>query len=791
MADNESNVIQLDDEFDIFQDVVKKEETPKEEKPKSILEKLLKLSRRYKKITILVAFFFGVFLIAIIFLISHLLIKDEVAPPPTTIAPVQEVVIEKGGDLIADSKGLDLLIQKANFLYTSGYKLEALDIYGKISNYSEKLSNYNLGVAQMQEKAYEEALQSFQKAIELGEDRVISSLNAAVCSLHLKDSLKFKYYIDLAQTYLPYAGNIPLYSYLYGLVHYYQGNYLEAISPLIHQSSPYYKEQNDYLLASLYTYFQRDYQAIDVLSKYNAEPKNWLNLSLLYARIGDYPQAHQLLTQYIEAYGKNIQTEFPLALIKLKLTQFESAGKIFANYAKEDLIAQNPYPIKIALKDKFFDINVAQKRFWTRFNDSKLNSYKFLFYFAPYQVFDAKEVFNIIQEGEININIENLQEAKEVLLRGKTISRVNRNIAQAIIESINGNIRNANALLKAVVEKYPNHSILHYNLGLNYAQMGDYNNGYHHFLRSFHLNPKDIKAGIFALICANLTNRNAERLGADIEKEITNMQENKAESQFILALLNFTRDGIPQPLDLELLKESKSSIYYALDFAQSVILRDQESLIRSSSELVKLMPNDPITNLVYLLSLNYNDNPKELSLKLQDYFKNDKIYKESIYYGPAVVREFYIGIAHIVGTLHYVEQDLDFRLISEQKDARGVIQALALTYIYLQEFEKAFTLYNSLIDDFKEEDPQTLFLASVAAIGAGYAENATALLQLSKLESPTSRETKIALGILYLQEKNFHAASRQFTTIGNDKHPSEYFDFKIDSKNLLEGVDMN
>ena len=789
MAENEENVIHLDDDFDIFQDVIKKDE--EEEQKPSKLDKLLRFSRRHKILTAIAAFFFGVLLVTLIFLIAHLFKSEEKAPPEAKIEPEKELTIEQGGDLIVDSRGLDLLIKKANFLYTNGYKLEALDLYGKISNYSEKLSNYNLGVAQMQEKAYSDALNSFQKAIDLGEDRVISSLNAAVCALHLGNHLQFKYYINLAQAYLPYAGNIPLYSYLYSLTHYYQGNYLEAISPLVHESSPYYKEKNDYLLASLYTYFQRDYQAIDVLSKYDADSKNWLNLGLLYARIGDYSQAHQLLTQYIDAYGKNIQNEFPLALIKLKLTQFEGAGKIFAQYAKDDVIAQNPYPIKIALKDKFFDINIAQKRFWDKFNDSKLNSYKFLFYFAPYQVFDAKEVFNIIQEGEININIENLQEAKDVLLRGQTISRVNRNIAEAIIESINGNIRNANMLLKAVVEKYPNHPILHYNLGLNYAQMGDYNSGYKHFLRSFHLNPKDIKAGIFALICANLINKSDERLGANIEKEITNMQVNKAESQFILALLNFTRDGIPQPLDLELLKESKTPIYYALDFAQSVILRDQESLIRSSSELVKLMPNDPITNLVHLLSLNYNDNPKELSLKLQDYFKSEKIYKESIYYGPAVVREFYIGIAHIVGTLHYVQEDLDFRLISEPSDPRGVIQALALTYIHLQEFEKAFTLYNSLIDDFKEEDPQTLFLASVAAVGAGYPENAIALLQLSKLESPTSREAKIALGILYLQEKNFHAASRQFTTIGNDKHPSEFFDFKIDSKNLLEGIDIN
>ncbi|PKT82386.1 hypothetical protein BCM33_06470 [Helicobacter winghamensis] len=118
--------------------------------------------------------------------------------------------------------------------------------------------------------------------------------------------------------------------------------------------------------------------------------------------------------------------------------------------------------------------------------------------------------------------------------------------------------------------------------------------------------------------------------------------------------------------------------------------------------------------------------------------------------------------------------------------SRGVIQALALTYLYLQEFEKAFTLYNSLIDDFKEQDTQTLFLAGVAAVGAGHLENATALLQLAKLEAPTHYETRIANAIIYLQERNFNAASMQFGMLGDSKILSKYFDFKIDTQQLLQ-----
>ncbi|MDE5591336.1 MAG: hypothetical protein K2I63_00025, partial [Helicobacter sp.] len=58
-------------------------------------------------------------------------------------------------------------------------------------------------------------------------------------------------------------------------------------------------------------------------------------------------------------------------------------------------------------------------------------------------------------------------------------------------------------------------------------------------------------------------------------------------------------------------------------------------------------------------------------------------------------------------------------------------------------------------------------------------DNAAALLQLSKLEAPTNYETRLANGLLFLQEKNFHAAASQFSIIGDVQQQSDYFDFKI------------
>ena len=783
----EGDVIQLDDNFNILDDILKKEAEP--QKPEGKVAKLLEYFSQHKKIAAVLLFLLGLLLLAFIFLVGIFLTKEHKEPQQadTAITPPKDFMINQSRELITDAENLEALIKKANFLYTNGSKQEALDLYGRISNYSEVLSNYNLGVAQMEEKAYAEALKSFQKAIDLNEDRVISALNAAVCSLRLGEPLKFHYYLQLAQTYLPYSGNLPLYSYLYSLVNFYLGNYLEAFSSLLHRNSSYYQEESDELLAAMYTYFNNNYKAIEALSNNATDAKNWFNLALLYARVGDYPRANSLMLQSIDAFGSTQEKDFALLLIKMKLPEYGQASRISSKYANdENALNNNPYPIEITLRDEFFNVDVAQKRFWESFSGQKLNAYKILLYYAPYKVFDAQEAFNVIQEGGINIHIENLQEAKEVLVRGQTISRVNRNIANAILETLNGDIRNANALLKKAVETYPNHSILHYNLGLNYAQMNDFDLAYRHFLRAFHLNPSDLHAGLFAMIAAKLTYRDTMRLEEDVGKEIASFNGDALEREFAQALLNFVRDGIPYPLELLEEKKSNVAIYYALDFAHGVQLNNQSLLIKSAESLKHIMPRDPVANLLALLALNYRDDPKALSLKLQQYYQDKNINKDAFYYGASVVREMYVEMAHIIGTLHYVEQDLDTRLITEQKDVRGVIQALAFTYLYLQEFEKAFTLYNSLIDDFKEQDTQTLFLAAVAAVGAGHLENAAALLQLAKLEAPTHYETRIANAIIYLQEKNFNAASVQFGMLGDSKIISKYFDFKIDTKQLLQ-----
>lgn len=134
----------------------------------------------------------------------------------------------------------------------------------------------------------------------------------------------------------------------------------------------------------MYAYFNNNYKAIESLSKNATDAKNWFNLALLYARIGDYPRANSLMLQSIDALGGNQEADFALLLIKMKLPEYGQAAKISSKYANnEGALKSNPYPIKITLRDEFFDVNVAQKRFWESFNGQKLNAYKILFIMRP------------------------------------------------------------------------------------------------------------------------------------------------------------------------------------------------------------------------------------------------------------------------------------------------------------------------------------------------------------------------------------------------------------------------
>ena len=59
-------------------------------------------------------------------------------------------------------------------------------------------------------------------------------------------------------------------------------------------------------------------------------------------------------------------------------------------------------------------------------------------------------------------------------------------------------------------------------------------------------------------------------------------------------------------------------------------------------------------------------------------------------------------------------------------------------------------------------------------------------MQISKIESATNFEARYALGLLYQEGKNMKAATQHYDKIANTDFESEFFDFDIDTSDLLD-----
>ncbi|MGP1580964.1 MAG: tetratricopeptide repeat protein [Wolinella sp.] len=788
--ENESgNVIRLDgEENDLALEVgaPKKEQSKESEERLGFFPRFLQKVRQDKRYLFasIAGVLFLVFGIVILVVSFGGETEEEAQESPSTLEGERKILSSITLDnRPVDVSSLEMMIKKANLLYMQGERGEALNLYENISSFSESLSNFNLGVAQADEKNYERALASFQKAIESGEDRAMSAVNAAMCAFWLNNQPLYHYYVDLAEAYLSDSAALPLYPYLYALVQYYKGHYFEAISPLTHFQNTHYSSEVDHLLSKLHLYYGDNQNALRFLER-SAKSEDFLDLALLYARIGEYRNAQTYLIRQIEHGDKTPTPYMALALVDNKLGNLADVAAVLDKYTGEDeQEVASIYPIKTRLKEELFDVHEAQKRFWQDFSTRRLIAYKILFYYAPYKVFDADQALLFIRQGGVNMLLNDIEEAKDVLVKGSTISKVNLNIARALKEVLRNNTRAANELMKAVVQEYPNHAILHYNLGLSYAQMGDFDNAYRHFLRSYHLNSRDILSGIFVMVSAQLTFRDYGRVAESIGSELEHSE--LEERGFLLSFLGYFQGN--QGGALEWLEHSKQpkSIHLALDCVMAMQSKNKERMIEATKRLKEQQPDDLVAALLGFLAQNYGDEVQDLSLKAQYFYREPTTSLNALYYGPALARELYVHVGYNIGALRRVQQLLDDKLVSERGEMRGILQSLALTSIYLREFEKAFVLYNSLIDELKERDSQTLFLASVAAIGAGHHENAIALLQLAKLEAPTNYESRYALALLQQQAKNLKAASIQYAAVGNIGFESEYFDFEVDSSGYL------
>lgn len=732
-----------------------------------------------KKIIIITAVALGIILL---FVLVMLLSSPSKKSTTESLSVISEK-LEDNQNIPMEKSKVENLIAKANYLYSSGSKQEALLLYEQIAQYSESLSQYNLGVAQLKDEQYSLALQTFQKAINNNENRCVSAINAAVCSLHLDDKEAFRYYIDMAYAYLPNEINSPLYSYYYALINYYNHNYLEALSALKNRKSDFYQREQDVMASKINVLFDNNYDALEAMES-SLTSNDTFSMGLLYARVGDLTLASKYFEDSLSKNIEPIRSHLALALVNLKAGKIYTASKQIKNVT--DMFEEEVYkfyPIKVKLKESLFHPEGAQTRYRNISNKGKSLTYQKIFYFSPYKVFDADQTISYIRKGNANIFIDNIDSAQEYLKKSASSSSVNKGIAQAIKKALSFKIREANADLLSLVDIQPKHSILHYNIALTYAQLGDMSEAHSHFLRSYHLDAKNYLSGVYAVMTAQIINKEHAKMKS-ILKSALELEAEDENNYLFKTLLHLSENNIMATSDWLSKDYKQRPLYLVLDSIISLQLGRHDIAEKAAQKLIVMQPNDIMPHMLYIDTV-FHDLPSiEYAKNVHNYLKDIKFHYTDLYFGPNIAKYSYIHQMLFTGRLYFLREQLKSKLASTSEYTDDITSALAMASFYDNAFEESYTLYNQLIDKLKIRDTNTLFLASAASIAANHPANAIALLELSKLKDPHFLETRYALGLLYLEVKNNDGASIQFARIGDGGFSSEFFNFDVNLEAL-------
>ena len=771
MADTNEDIIIIEDSDAALHSTEQENQSPAEDDEKA----------REKKIIL----FGGIAIIVVLLIVvtTLIIIKKSTKPQVHDFSVLDNKLEEAKKPVIKQSK-LENMIAKANYLYTTGAKNKALALYENIANYSQAISQYNLGVAQMKNKQYALALKTFQSAILNNEKRCVSAINAAVCSLHVNDKASFKYYIDLAYAYLPYEINSPLYSYYYTLISYYNKNYLAALNALKNTDHFAYPVVQNHLRAKISALYNNNYDAIDSLEKINDNVDD-LSLGLLYARVGDFNLAMNHLNNAVIKNKHPLKAKLARSYLNLKAGHIQEAAsqlkKVTDEYPQK---VYKTYPINVKLKDALFDPQKAQTLYRKAMQNSKFLNYQKIFYFSPYKIFNANQTISYIRKGNANIYIDNVQSAQQYLKKSYAVSNVDRGIVRAIKKALSFKIREANKALQKLAKIHPKHSILQYNLALTYAQMGDMIQANKHFLRSYHLDAKNYLSGVYAVMTSQLIHKNYTKLES-ILKDSLSAEETSEEIDLYNTLLHISDNDYISALEWLDKDYKQRPLYLMLDTLIAMKTKNLDRAKSAASKLTVMFPHDILPHIIYINTHFSSYDAPKYAEKVLTYFKKQHFTYTDLYYGPFITRYTYIQEHLITGRLYYLKEQLQHVLQTKDTHIEDIESALALTLLYNRDFEEAYTHYNHLIDELKVQDAYTLYLGAIASTAAKHHANAIALLELSKMKNENFFEARYALALLYMEIKNNEGAAIQLQKINNDAFESEYFEFNIDTDKLL------
>ncbi len=727
------------------------------------------------KTYILMGVLFGfIFLIIIIFLLMD---TEEPRKFEKEILFNEEQTLQEDEQKYTPSQ-LEQMIKRANILYANDNKDAALKLYEKIATYSESISYYNLGVAQLQDKQYQKAIENFDKAIFNNQHLCVSAINAAVASLELGNKQQFQDYMNKAHAYLPQEASSPMYSYYYSLINFYQENYLEALSPLKYRTSEDYAKIQDQLHAKINLLFSSYHQSISDLEKASPDDSA-LSLGLLYANLGDLTLSKKYLRMAIQQGHEPVKSQLALGYVNLKAGQVQDAATLLDNITTmypEDVYKH--YPIETYLKESLFDINLAQKNFHENIIHNPSSIYQILFYFTPYKIFNANQTISYIRKGNANVSIDNVTGASQYLSQSASLSNVNLHLAKSIQSALNFRLHEANKNLQEIAKQYPRHSIIQYNLALTYAQLGKITLANKHFIISYHLDAKNYLSGIFAIMTSQLLNKDHEKLAQILKDDLSNEPKND-EYNLYRTLIHYKEGNLVATYQWMDTDKKDKPFNLVLDTLIAMSLGRDAQAQEYSKKLTKLLPNDILPHLLYIDTHFSKLEQKMFARKAIAHLKRQNFSMNDYYYGPFISKYLYTQYAQFTGSLRPLQEHLKQKMNLDKELHIGVMQALALVNIYTQDFEEAYTIYNELIDTHKQQDSHTLFLAAIAATGASHPANAIALLELARRKNPEHEESRYALGLLYLQTKNNKGAVVSFKNMGDLDFQSQFFNFRI------------
>ena len=695
--------------------------------------------------------------------------EEEISEPVETNSSKILTNIKKHKSIAKPLTNLELLTKKADKLYKSGKKEEALKIYKQISTFHNYLSIFNLGVSTLQKNDFNKSISYFEKSLQFKELSFESSLNLSICYKYLNNYERFQYYLNKADELIINKYNSPLFDYYYALVYYYKNKPIESMILLNKYKANYFEYDKNLLLAKDYTLLKDYPKAVSHLLKLH-DSDYYFTIGTLYSNFARYDLAQNYFVKAINIKKDIKKSLVALSLAQNKLGMFADCSSTLKTISKKYPKATKLFPIKVKIKDSLYDPIKAQKEFKNSIFSDKFNKYTLLFYYAPYKLFDPKQTNSLLKRGVKEIYIDNINSADKYLVKASNISEINTKIVKGLKLLQSHKVYEVNKLFKKLIKIYPNHSILHYNLALSYANINDFQNAKKHFEKSYLLDKANYLSAFFSAYCSILTNTNFD------EKTILSIvKNNKQNSKQIILLNKILQDD---PTIHLIYKSNLSSFDLALNIILSHLSNNYTNYKLFTNKLHKMMPKDLVTNILYVDMISQTKDIKDYAKNVQNYLAIKSLDKKPLLYGEAIARELYIKVLNIAGITRFAKELLENELQTNQNQI-ALLQSLAYTYIYTKDYEKAYKIYNNLIDNFKVDDTHTLLLASVASIGSNHHANAIALQELANIDNRTLYESRYALGLLYQEAKNFEGASIQFSKIGNSGFKPKYFDFDL------------